>query len=298
MIHSKHSQPLVSIIMPTHNANVGFLREAIDSCIAQTYPCWELIIVDDGSTNESPLVIAEQRSRDSRIRSLRHDSKRRLPAALNSGIEQAQGDFLTWLSDDDRFRPLALERMLKFLSEHPQIDIVYADYSLLQSDGTLGERMRVGPAEELGIHKPVGICYLAKYEAFARTGFSEDFFLAEDLDFWIRACMTYKATPLHEDLAQYRQHSGTLTQSHPRTEILLVHRRILDRHLDRMHWLSPPNKVRAYLRLGKQFLAQGAAAPAAAAFGRAAGLGPRACTAALSNLITRKIGQCTQLQRL
>nr|WP_201221140.1 glycosyltransferase [Halochromatium roseum] len=283
--------------MPTHNANVGFLREAIDSCIAQTHPHWELIIVDDGSTNESPLVIAEQSARDARIRSLRHASKRRLPAALNSGIEQAQGDFLTWLSDDDRFRPLALERMLKFLSEHPQIDIVYADYSLLQSDGTLGERMRVGPAEELGIHKPVGICYLAKYEAFARTGFSEDFFLAEDLDFWIRACMTYKATPLHEDLAQYRQHRGTLTQSHPRTEILSVHRRILDRHLDRMHWLSPANQVRAYLRLGKQFLAQGAAAPAAAAFGRAVSFGPHACAAAFSDLVTRKIGQYTQLQR-
>lgn len=290
-------QPRVSIIMPTHNANVGFLGEAIDSCMTQTCEGWELIIVDDGSDANSADAIATHAARDQRIRVIRHQFKRCLPAALNTGIKLARGQFLTWLSDDDRFRPTALERMLGFLDTHRSIDIVYTDYSLLHADGRIGNRVRVGAAEDLGIHKPVGICYLAKHAAFATIGFREEFFLAEDLDFWIRAFMKYKVAALHEDLALYRQHAMTLTQTHPRAEVLKVHRRILDRHLPNMHWLDASGRVRAYLRLATGLWNAGARVAAVAALARAARFGPRASRGAIARVIADRHGRHAQAQR-
>ncbi|WP_295541011.1 glycosyltransferase [uncultured Thiohalocapsa sp.] len=285
-----NDKPSVSIIMPTHNANTGFLHAAITSCLEQTHRGWELIIVDDGSTNESPAVIAEYVASDERIRCLRHPAKRRLPAALNSGIAQARGAFLTWLSDDDLFRPRALECLLDFLSSHPDIDIVYSDYSLLYADGSVGERVRVGQPEELGIRKPVGICYLARYHAFASTGFSEEFFLAEDLDFWIRAFMRFRLAPVHCDLAFYRQHAQTLTNTQSRAKILAVHQRILDRHLPRMWWLDREGKTHAYLRLGKGFFASGAPLPAMAAISRALCFGPLVFAKTIGDIFAARLG--------
>lgn len=283
-------QPLISIIMPTRDPKPGFLREAIASCQAQTHGHWELIMVDDGSSPSGACQIQLAGAKDSRIRIVRHRQNRRLPAALNTGIALAQGQYLTWLSDDDCFRPRALERMLAFLKTHPQIHLVYCNYHLMSVDGTPLEPVRVGPVEELGIHKPVGICYLATRESFASTGFREEFFLAEDLDFWIRALMRYRAAPLHEDLALYRQHGGTLTKTHTRVQVLNVHRRILDRHLDNMHWLDGKGRVRAYLRLTKGFLSQHALRPALSALKQAIAQGLIPFTGALGDLLRRRIG--------
>jgi len=282
--------PLVSIIMPTYNARVGYLREALDSCLAQSYPHWELIVVDDASSNDAPAVIADYAARDSRVRVLRHAENRRLPAALNRGIRAASGTLMTWFSDDDVYRPQAMERMVAYLAEHASVDIVYTDITLVHGDGRVAGKLRVGPPEQLGISKPVGICFLARRQAFASTGFSEDLFLAEDLDFWIRAFMRFNLAPLHEDLALYRQHGGTLTQRYPRTEILQVHQRILDRHQHRMHWLDASGKAHAYLRLAKQQLRQGAPGPALSALGRAAGFGPRALGGVLADVLARRLG--------
>lgn len=286
---------LVSIIMPTHNANPNYLREAIESCIEQTHRHWELIIVDDGSNNDSPFLIADYAASEPRIRVVRHPHKRRLPAALNTGIEHAGGDYLTWLSDDDRFRPQALERMLACLRADPAVDIVYCDYSLMNPDGSPGPRMRVGPPEELGIHKPVGICYLATHEAFARTGFREEFFLAEDLDFWVRAFMRYRVAPLHEDLALYRQHEATLTRTHARTRVLQVHRRILDHSIAQMHWLDASGRARAYIRLAKQLLAEGEVVDAASALAQALRSGPAACVVAAMAVAARRLSHRAEL---
>ena len=96
---------LVTIIMPTYNADSRLLTLAIDSCVAQTYTNWELIIVDDASSNQAPEIIEAYASLDSRVSAIRHETNRKLPAALNTGFRVSRGDFLTWLSDDDLFRP-------------------------------------------------------------------------------------------------------------------------------------------------------------------------------------------------
>ena len=282
--------PVVIIIMPTRNADEAFLREAIGSCLAQSYRHWELIIVDDGSSNDAPAIINEYVSSDSRVRSIRHSHTRRLPAALNTGIEASTGQFLTWLSDDDLFRPMALERMLAFLNARADVDVVYTDYSQIDQSGRWLKRLRVGRAEELGISKPVGVCYLARREAFATIGFREEFFLAEDLDFLIRAYMRFTIAPLHEDLALYRQHDRTLTRTHRTADILQVHRRILDRHIEQMHWLDRSGKSRAYLRLSKRMLGEGDLSASLTAARRAMRFGPGALLRVILQVASRRLG--------
>jgi glycosyltransferase involved in cell wall biosynthesis len=251
-------RPLISVIMPTYNAVPGYLASAVASVRAQTWRNWELVIVDDGSTNGAAAVIAALAGDEPRIRTLRHPNNRALPAALNTGLRAARGELLTWLSDDDVLRPEALERMVAHLVARPDLGLVYTDFSTIGADGETLEHVRVGTTRDLGIRKPVGICHLGWRRVFdALGGYDEGFFLAEDLDFWIRACMRFRAGPLHQELACYRQHPATLTSSHKAARVLRVHGRILDRHLHAMHWLDRSGQAHAYLRLGRRLLGHG-----------------------------------------
>jgi len=102
---------LISIVLPVYNG-ARFLRESIDSVLNQTYTNWELLILDDCSTDETPSIAQEYAEKDSRIFYYRNERNLRLPGNLNRGFSLAKGDYLTWTSDDNRYRPTALEKML------------------------------------------------------------------------------------------------------------------------------------------------------------------------------------------
>jgi glycosyltransferase involved in cell wall biosynthesis len=243
--------PVVSIVMPTYNG-ARYIDQAIQSCLDQTYPHWELVIVDDAGSDDTPAHIARFAEKDSRIRSVRHKVNRKLPGALNTGILHMRGDYFTWLSDDDLFRPNALEEMVTFLETHPDIDLVYTDYTEIDEEEKPIRKISVGIPEDLGIHNPTGVCHLERREVFDTIGlFDEQFFLAEDLDFWIRALIHCKMQAYHIDLFLYRQHARSLTQSY-KGRVYPVHARILERHLPNMYWMTDDLKAYAYLRLAKR----------------------------------------------
>jgi len=246
---------LITIIMPTYNANPVFLHEAIRSCQDQSWNNWELIVVDDGSTNQTATWVTAIAALDKRIHLVRHQQNRKLPAALNTGLIAAQGTYLTWLSDDDLLRPQALERMYGCLENNPDFDLVYSDFTMIDKDGEVLYPIRVESTWNLGIGKTTGICHLVRRKVFELIGgYKEEFFLAEDLDFWIRACMHFNAKVLHEDLACYRQHPTTLTSSYRLPKVLRVHGRILDCYGRKMTWLGRSGLAHAYLRLARKLV--------------------------------------------
>jgi len=110
------SPPLITIVLPTHNG-VRYLRQSVESCLSQTHRELELIVVDDGSTDGTPEMIAS--FDDPRIVRVRNAPNLGLPASLNVGFTRARGDYLTWTSDDNWYELNALERMLDFLAEKP-----------------------------------------------------------------------------------------------------------------------------------------------------------------------------------
>ncbi len=113
--------PLISILLPTYNG-ARFLREAIDSVERQTYPHWELIIIDDASRDETPRIIAEYEQNNARIRSIRNTENQKLVTSLNHGIDEAQGRYIARIDDDDVWGdPEKLAKQIARFSENPNL---------------------------------------------------------------------------------------------------------------------------------------------------------------------------------
>jgi glycosyltransferase involved in cell wall biosynthesis len=123
-MNSSHSTPLVSIIVPAFNRE-DTLRETLDSCLAQTYPNVEVIVVNDGST-DSTRAVAE--SYGSRIR-LVNQSNSGLAGARNAGHAIARGDFVAWMDADDIAHPARIEIEMAVLRSHPRLSLVCSDFS-------------------------------------------------------------------------------------------------------------------------------------------------------------------------
>lgn len=260
--------PLVSIVLPTYNG-ARYLREAIQSCLEQTYSHWELILVDDASTDETPAIIKEYTDLDARIRALRHDHNRKLPAALNTGFAVAHGEHLTWTSDDNRYRPHALATLVAFLEERPDVDVVYTDYTVINEAGQPLRAVQVEEPEALPFRNPIGACFLYRAAVAQKVGaYAEDLFRAEDYDFWLRAAGVFRLAPLHEDLYEYRLHGASLNMSQsPQCHVASARAQL--RNLPRMDWLDDATRARAYLLAGLRFCQGGESQEAAQAFRRA-----------------------------
>lgn len=114
------NQPIVSIIMPAFNA-AQFIEEAIDSVLAQTCKDWELIVVDDGSTDETAAILARQH--DPRISVIRQ-ANAGASAARNAALDVASGEFVTFMDADDRLPAEALMHRVGYLQANPEVDIV------------------------------------------------------------------------------------------------------------------------------------------------------------------------------
>src|SRR5947208_1892926 len=127
-MHSPMSQ-LVSVIIPCYN-QAHFLSAAIESILNQTYPHFEIIAVNDGSTDNT----AEIATRNAKVRYF-YQPNQGLPAARNAGAQASRGAYLVFLDADDLLLPNALEDGVKCLREHPECGLVYGLYELMAEDG-------------------------------------------------------------------------------------------------------------------------------------------------------------------
>ena len=244
------SGPIVSIVLPTYNGGQG-LDEAVGSCIAQTLREWELIIVDDASTDDTAVRIGRHVAEDARIRAVRHSMNKKLPAALNTGFAEAKGQFLTWTSDDNLYRPTALAEMLTFLQSNPDLDLVYADCTLIDEQGLPIRSFPAAPPDELVLGNSVGPCFLYRRRVYeVLGGYAEDLFLAEDYDYWLRASVSFRLAQLHKDLYCYRLHDSSLTETQAEG-VRLATVRVLRRNLPAMRWMSSELRSRAWSNLSQ-----------------------------------------------
>ena len=132
-IHTNGAAPLVSVIMPTYNAE-AFLEIAIRSVIDQTVTEWELIVIDDCSTDNSFAVIEKMASTDSRIIVLRNEKNVGVARTRNKGIDLARGRYIAFLDSDDIWNPEKLQHQLNRIKE-TNADICYCAYSIVDSSG-------------------------------------------------------------------------------------------------------------------------------------------------------------------
>jgi len=130
------SQPLISILTPVFDTPVPWLREAVDSVLTQVYEDWELLLIDDGSTATDLLgALPGVAARDRRIRLVRLESHQGISAALNKGLDLANGEWVTFLDHDDVLEPDALFQNVRLLQENPGLDLIYSDEDKLTDQG-------------------------------------------------------------------------------------------------------------------------------------------------------------------
>ncbi len=126
--------PTVSVVIPTYN-RAGLLPRALDSVIAQSFPYWEIVLVDDGSTDGTASLAQAYKERlGERMMYVRRPNTG-CGGARNHGIEAARGRFLAFLDSDDEFLPSKLERQLALFDRRPDLGFVYSDYAYVDTEG-------------------------------------------------------------------------------------------------------------------------------------------------------------------
>lgn len=199
------SLPLVSIVMPTYNGE-KYLKEAIASCLHQTYGNIELIIVDDGSTGITSSIVSE--FDDPRIRYLKLNTNTGAANALNKGFKISRGQYLSWISDDDLYELTAIEKMADSLMNNRRIDFVYANYYKVDKENNVIQTVNVEEPINLRERNCIGPCVMYKSDVYETVGdFRSEFWLAEEYEYWIKIYRNrFKMVPLNEFLFRYRVH--------------------------------------------------------------------------------------------
>ncbi len=207
------NQPLVSVIMPFFRQD-EFLLEAVESVKAQTYPSWELIVVDDGSDGLSAQeLLAGVGAGSSNIVLLRHEKNCGVSAAKNTAFAAAKGDLIVPVDSDDVLDPAYLEKMVEVLLRD-DADGVYADFEMFGIQNYIG-CTETRPMRILSGWFPPNPVLMKRSVFEAVGGYDTNFDLGEDACFWITAhTLGKKFVHLHEPLYRYRTHhqSGSMTR--------------------------------------------------------------------------------------
>lgn len=226
-LRSDVQRGIISVILPVYNGE-KYLKEAIDSVLCQTYTRLELIVVDDGSTDESGRIADEFINADDRVKVI-HQKNMKLPTALNNGFAAARGEFLTWTSADNRMMPVCLEILAAELARDRSCDMVYGNMRLIDEDGEIlrgkgwyenppfsGNVILPDSTDRLNIvpNNTIGAAFLYRSGTVGVLGgYAEDKYLLEDYDWFMRmnSLFSIKHTICKKPIYEYRMHSESLT---------------------------------------------------------------------------------------
>jgi len=212
---SMSDAPRITVLMPAYNRE-RYIRAAIESVLAQTRGDFELLVVDDGSTDGTAAAVGSYR--DPRIRLLRNPQNLGIPAARNRGISESRGEFIAMLDSDDVAHPRRLEKQAAFLERRPRHALVGSWFRYMDAEGRpqrLGRRptgSRRLRARLLFIGCFLNTTVMVRRCALERFRYREEFPVCEDLDLWTRVSLEYEAANLPESLTRYRLHEGAITR--------------------------------------------------------------------------------------
>lgn len=183
-------RPVVSVVLPVYDPKREWLERALDSVLAQVYPEWELIAVDDGSTGEHVREVLSRYERlDERIKVIHMERNSGISAASNAGLAASTGEFVALLDHDDELPPDAVFEVVKLLQDHPEADLVYSDVDKIDEDGTRSDpNFKPGWSPDLLLSSN----YVGHLAVYRRTiledigGFRSEFDGCQDYDLVLR----------------------------------------------------------------------------------------------------------------
>ena len=207
----------VSVVIPTYN-RARLVTEALHSVLSQPFDDMEVLVVDDGSTDDTLSALA--RFTDSRLRVIRQ-ANQGISGARNTGVREARGQYIAMLDSDDRWRPNVLPRLVGALDAHPDAVLVYGRAQAMDAYGFPLPQMK-GTAEAFpgqtlrsilyGDFVPI-ITALIRREALLQAGLFDPDNLAEDWDMWVRLAPLGQFVFIESTLADFRLHEDQFTRS-------------------------------------------------------------------------------------
>jgi glycosyltransferase involved in cell wall biosynthesis len=209
-------QVKVSVIIPTYNS-VRYVTEAIDSVLTQTYRDFEILVVDDGSKDETSEVLTK-RYGDS-IRYL-YKENGGVSSARNYGIERAEGKYIAFLDADDIWLPEKLEKQVDLLEKHPEVGLCYVSTQRVDEDLNFLNKIEAKSYADycetllLNLNIVAGSCSSAmvRRDIISQTdGFDAKFSTYADWEFWLRLSLLTEFAPVKEDLVKYRMVKGSMS---------------------------------------------------------------------------------------
>ena len=232
--------PVVSVIMPAYNA-AAFIAESIESVLHQTYAFFELIVVDDGSSDDTAAIAERYASADARVQVIRCRNSGKPSIARNVGIARASGDYLSFLDSDDYWLPERLARTVAGMRAHPEWIAAFHDIDIVDSGGRktgatylensgflreaarhlralgegwydCGERFSVFMSLHFSAVHTQSIIIDRRQAGPGLLRFDENYIICEDTDLWLRLALRGRFGYLDSVLSGYRQHPTSITK--------------------------------------------------------------------------------------
>ena len=229
--------PKVDVIIPAYNAAI-YLPVAIASVVAQTYEDWRILLIDDGSTDNTAEVVAPfAESLGSKLKYIKQEN-RGLPAARNAAIYNSSAEFLALLDADDVWLPCRLFESLKRFEDRPQVGLSYGFVERIDSKGTLLETL--APKQKHAEGRISSYIYMRKVDMVCPTitfrrkcidevgAFDETLRATEDRDLWLRIALKYEVALVPRVIAQYRTSAGSMTTNPER--MLTAQLQFIEKH--------------------------------------------------------------------
>jgi glycosyltransferase involved in cell wall biosynthesis len=226
----KNMTPVVSIIMPAFNRE-KYIAESIQSALAQSFKDFELIIIDDGSTDKT-LEIAKTFETDPRVHVVKNEKNMGIAKTRNRGLELAKADLIAPLDSDDVWLDVnKLQKQVDFLKANSDYCLLGGGIMHIDTDSKHVKKV-LYPVYDSTIRKiilqfnpfPQSTLLYRKKVALACGGYSSDYEICDDYDLWLKMGLRNKFTNIPQILAGYRIHGGNIT----RTKRLTTAREILD----------------------------------------------------------------------
>jgi glycosyltransferase involved in cell wall biosynthesis len=189
----KRLMPRVSVIIPTHNRK-AFVLEAVDSVFAQTYEDYELIVVDDGSTDGTGRALEQHGERLHYL----YQANEGVSAARNCGLAHTQGEFISFLDSDDLWLPKKLAIQVAFMDQHPEAQICYTDELWIRRGVRVNPKKRHAKYSGEIYRHCLPLCIISPSSALMRRGlfeqvgtFDPGLPVCEDYDLWLRVAARF-----------------------------------------------------------------------------------------------------------
>ena len=228
--------PKISLIMSVYNGE-DYLSEAIESVLTQSFTDWELIVINDCSTDTTASILSDYAAKDTRVKVHTNEVNLRLPSSLNKALTLAQGKYIARMDADDICLPNRLQKQYEFMENHPEIALSSCRFMTLKngviaSGGCGGKNDANSVQALLLVTNPIlhpGI--IAKAEVIKELGYDKTFTCTEDMELWTRFVTAgHKVEILSDYLMIYRLHEKQITETtleKQKGEVIAIQKRYL-----------------------------------------------------------------------